>query len=70
MFLANNKIVCDARIQDFAPYLGEKARNDDIRELIAADELYCYYPSEMTDKSLWQLPYSNLPPLGSVGITA
>ena len=68
VFLGDNKIVCDARISDFAPHLGYKARKDDeIRELIAADELECYYPSEMLGKSLVDPDYSNLPPVGSFG---
>lgn len=67
VFLGDNKIVCDARISDFGPYLGRKARRDDeIRELIAADELECYYPSEMSEKSLVEIDYSNLPSLGSI----
>ena len=65
IFLGDNKIVCDARISDFGPYLGRKARNDEIRNLIAAEELECYYPSEMSEKSLVEVDYSNLPSLGS-----
>ena len=68
VFLGDNKIVCDQRISDFEPYLGKKAKRDDeIRELIAADELECYYPSEMSEKSLVEIDYSNLPSLGSFG---
>ena len=67
IFLGDNKIVCDARISDFGPYLGRKARDDKIRNLIAAGELECYYPSEMTEKSLDELDYFNLPSLGSFG---
>ena len=67
IFLGDNKIVCDARISDFGPYLGRKARNDEIRNLIAAEELECYYPSEMSEKSLVEVDYSNLPSLGSFG---
>ena len=67
--MGDNKIVCDARISDFGPYLGRKARRDDeIRELIAADELYCYYPSEMSEKSLVEPDYKNLPPVGAIAL--
>ena len=70
VFLGDNKIVCDARISDFAPYLGYKARKDDeIRELIAADEVECYYPSETSGKSLVELDYPNLPSIGSFGVS-
>ena len=69
IFLGDNKIVCDARISDFGPHLGRKARRDDeIRELIAADELYCYYPSEMAEKSLVEPDYKNLPPVGAIAL--
>ena len=68
VFLGDNKIVCDQRISDFEPYLGKKAKRDnEIWELIAADEVYCYYPSEMSEKPLVEIDYKNLPSLGSFG---
>lgn len=68
VFLGDNKIVCDQRISDFEPYLGKKAKRDnEIWELIAADEVYCYYPSEMSEKPLVEIDYKNLPKLGSFG---
>ena len=68
VFLGDNKIVCDQRISDFEPYLGKKAKRDDeIRELIAADELECYYPSEMSEKSLVEIDYSNLSSIETFG---